>query len=659
MDTDRRPQDGEPRSRGDRTAPVRTAPVRTGDPAWAGPGADAGLAEAVVADDASADGIAEDDAPLSLELGPIGSAFGLSGVADPVPVVRSELAAAAQLPTGRVEAGGQDEDAGDGGEAGSGGALAPLDGAGGGGGRRRPAGQVLVAGKAVGGAVGTASRRTAARTAALGTTAVSTLTGPQARALTAQGARRTARGAWWTARGAGWVVRHVLPLEQPLLREEAFRFFWLSRVAVQTAQGALLYALLIVVADRTDASFYNALFVACSIVPAILFGLPGGIVVDALPRRPLMVGLNLVRFFFVVSLMVAEPSLGGIFAATLGIWVIHQFYSPSESAVVAALVPRERYAAAQALSNLALTLAQSVGLILLAPVLLKTAGPRTLYAVCATLFFVAAGMCALLPRLDGHLRPAAGGATGSASSSEGRRGRRPARSFGSTRKALLAGWRTVRSDQLAYEALTTDVLVGIGMSSLVVIMPVYLERVLGTAKENTVFVFAPAALGLVVGLRVAPRLGAAIGARRAATLALGCFAATIAAFGFVEGLHGVIERARFPINAVGDAVGLSPLVMIAMALSIPAGLASAVVGVTTRSVLLSRIPPAARGQVIATQNLMGNLAALVPTLLTGIAADLIGVEPIAVVIAMVIVGGALYARTVARRPAPFAHGSVS
>ncbi len=518
----------------------------------------------------------------------------------------------------------------------------------------------------VGGTVGVASKRTAARAAArtaeLSTVAVATLTGPQARALTTEGARRTAQGAWLTARGLGWLARRVLPLDQPLLREEAFRFFWFSRVAAQTAQGALLYALLIVVADRTDASFYNALFVACSIVSSIVFGLPAGIVVDALPRRPLMVGLNLVRFAFVVALLLSDPTLGGIFAATLGIWVIHQFYSPSESAVVAALVPPGRYASAQALSNLALTLAQSLGLILLAPVLLKLAGPRALYAVVAALFFAAALFCALLPRLDDHLRAAPVSAGGRAGVGErrpaGASGGRPVRSFGSARAALLVGWRTVRGDRVAYEALADDMLVGIGMSSLVVIMPIYLERVLGTSKENTVFVFAPAALGLVVGLRLAPRLAAGFGERRAATGALAVFAATIAAFGFVEGLEGAFERVGLPVDRLSDLAGISPLVLIAMWLSIPAGLASAVVGVATRAVLLNRTPAAARGQVIATQNLIGNLAALVPTLLTGIAADLIGIEPIAVVIAVVIAGGAVWAHTAAGRPAPVAQGSM-
>jgi len=45
--------------------------------------------------------------------------------------------------------------------------------------------------------------------------------------------------------------------ESSLLRDETFFLFWLSRLVTQTAQGALAYALLIIVVDRTDASFFN------------------------------------------------------------------------------------------------------------------------------------------------------------------------------------------------------------------------------------------------------------------------------------------------------------------------------------------------------------------------------------------------------------------
>jgi MFS family permease len=416
---------------------------------------------------------------------------------------------------------------------------------------------------------------------------------------------------------------------EPLLRNVTFRNFWLSRLLSQTGQGALMYALLIIVVDRTDQSFYNSIFVVCAIIPSILFGLPAGVVVDSLPRRPMLFGLNLLRFLFALSLVANEPSLPGIFATVLALWTIHQFYAPTEAAVLASIVPRERYTSAQALSNLALTLAQGIGLVILAPVLLKTVGPTPLFAVCGMFFIMAAFLTALLPKLDENVPS------------------KQAQHPGSMREALLNGWRLARNDHVMYEVLIDDVLVGIGGSALVVITPLYLKGVLDTGAENTVFVFAPAALGLIAGLRLSPRIGRLIGERRVATIGLIVFSMSVAALGFVEQIRDLLNNVLLiPTDAIANALHIPPLVFLVMLISIPAGFASSLVSVASRSVLLAHTPPAFRGQVIATQTLLQSIGALIPTLLAGVAADVIGVEQVAIAIAMLMAGGAIFAFTI-------------
>ena len=187
--------------------------------------------------------------------------------------------------------------------------------------------------------------------------------------------------------------------EASLLDDPDFRMLWLSRLLSQTAQGALLYALLILVVDLSNRSFFNSLFVACSNIPSIAFGLPAGLVVDTISRKHLLVMLNGFRFLFMLFLVGSAPSLAGVFAATLGIWVIHQFYSPSEASMLADLVPPERYTSAQALFNLALTISQAVGLVLLAPLMLRIGGPELVFVLAGALWLIAGAMTVLLPSL--------------------------------------------------------------------------------------------------------------------------------------------------------------------------------------------------------------------------------------------------------------------
>ena len=424
-----------------------------------------------------------------------------------------------------------------------------------------------------------------------------------------------------------WLVRRA---RASLLSDPDFRCFWFSRLLSQTAQGAMLYALLILVTDLTDASIYTSLFVICAIVPAVLFGLPAGISVDSLPRIPLLVVLNFLRVLFVLALVDANLSLVGIFAVALGLWTIHQFYSPAESALMASLIDRSLFARAQSLSNLALSIAQLLGLVLIAPLLLRFAGPSTLFAVCGALWIISAILVGLVPSRQSEMTIA-------------RKRQMP------LRQSLGNGWRLVRHDHAIYEVFVDDMLVGIGGSAIIVIMPLYLKGVLNTGAENTVFVFAPAALGLLIGLRVAPPLNHVIGGRRTATFSLILFSGTVAAFGYVEHvLRFLDETLSLPIGEFAHQLGLAPITLMVMLLSIPSGLASSIGSVSARSVILARTPPEMRGQVIATQSLFQNIGALIPTLIAGIAADLIGVQRVAIAIAVLTAGGALAALTIYR-----------
>jgi len=421
-------------------------------------------------------------------------------------------------------------------------------------------------------------------------------------------------------------------IEEPsLFLDTGFRLLWTSRLLTQTAQGALLYTLLILVVDLSNRSIYNSLFVMCASIPSLVFGLPAGIVVDTVPHKFLLVLLNGFRFLFMLFLVATEPSLAGVFAATIGIWIIHQFYSPAEASTLASTVLQRRYTEAQALFNLALTISQALGLVILAPIMLKIGGARLVFALCGSFYIMAMAMCALLPHATVVVNRA-----------------RAARQ--SLRTSLGAGLRFSLRDRLTFEAIIDDVLVSVGMSALVVIMPFYLERVLGTSKENTVFVFAPAALGLVIGLRLAPALGRLIGERYSATLGLVTFSLCVAALGFIEPTYTILnDTFRFPLDQLTDFLSISPLIAVAMLISIPAGLASAVVNVAARSILLARAPVQLRGQVIATQGLVGNIISLVPTLIAGIAMDIFGVKPIAIGIAICIVLAAMLAHEYGRR----------
>jgi hypothetical protein len=416
--------------------------------------------------------------------------------------------------------------------------------------------------------------------------------------------------------------------DSPSSRGLSFRRYWYARVLAQTAQGALLYGLLIVLVDQTRSGVWPSLFVVTSIAPALLFGLLGGVIADWLPQRFLMIVLNLARFATILVVLRAGVSLAGIFIVTTLIWMIHQFYSPAESALLPRLVSVEELPRATSRFNLALSVAQVLGMVLLAPLALKFSTPSALLLCCSALY-LAAGLALLFVSVPERRQT---------------RAREPVRAEASS--SLRTGWSRIVADDGAFAVVIDSVLIGIGLSTLVVIVPQYLERVLDTGADNTVYVFAPAALGLVLGLQLAPLAGELLGYGRLATAGLVLFALCIFAIGMIDVVSGFLLDRGLLVTWIDRQLGLAPRISTTMLLSLPAGIAVGLVNVAARTVLVLRTPPESHARVFATQMTLANLGALVPTLAAGLLIDLTGVKPVALLISIALLGGAVLGRRI-------------
>jgi sugar phosphate permease len=127
------------------------------------------------------------------------------------------------------------------------------------------------------------------------------------------------------------------------------------------------------------------------------------------------------------------------------------------------------------------------------------------------------------------------------------------------------------------------------------------------------------------------------------------FALTVGSFGYIDRALTLFDQTlNLPVAEIANRLGLAPLTLMVMLLSVPAGMATSIGSVSARSGMLARAPAEMRGQVIATQSLFQNVGALIPTLLAGIAADIIGVQRVAIAIAALILCGAVAALTIYR-----------
>jgi MFS family permease len=411
-----------------------------------------------------------------------------------------------------------------------------------------------------------------------------------------------------------------------LLENRRFVSLCLARFFSSSAQHAMYYGLLIVVVERTGSSIHSGILIFTFLLPGVLVGLYTGVAADRWPRQAVMFLSQSLRALTCVTFFLWGDSLWRLYALTLGFSAIAQFNSPAESASVPSVVPSGPLTAANALLNLTSLIAQGVGMLFLAPVFMKTVGEKPLFVVASLLF---AGAAVAVLSL-GHLAPRPAG----------QRAAEP----GTLTEQFQQAWRFLMADTAVYNAVVQLTLVTTAVLVLAVLIPHYVDDILGTRVDNVAFVFAPAGLGLLLGLRLVPWLDTHIGSARVVTIGFVFFVACLAALSFVEELADLFEAQGSFLADMWEWSGLSLNATVAMALSIPLGFAFSLVSVAARAVLNERAPPDMQGRIFAAQMVLGSVASIIPLFIVGGLAELVSARIVIILVTVAVVVAAIYSR---------------
>jgi MFS family permease len=198
----------------------------------------------------------------------------------------------------------------------------------------------------------------------------------------------------------------------------------------------------------------------------------------------------------------------------------------------------------------------------------------------------------------------------------------------------------------------------------VAVAPLLAQDVLRIATENTVFVMAPAALGSVIGLVVAPLLARVLGRSLLSACGLVLFALGTAALGLASEVGDWLTgHPGLYFDRIEEISSVPGVVTVVMALAVVLGFAFAATMVAVRTLVNERTPPNIQGRVFATQLTLADAASLGPLLAAGAVADVVGVSPLLVAAGLTCLCVEVYlwrprTRTTApkERVAPTTHG---
>ena len=422
------------------------------------------------------------------------------------------------------------------------------------------------------------------------------------------------------------------PVLYPSLRASArFRRFWLARLLAHTAQNAILLALLVTVVNETGSTIHSSLLVLSFVVPSALFGVLGGVAVDRLPKREVLLTTGLFRTALCLLFLRMGSGVGAIYITNTLLAVITQFASPAESAVLPALVPAEQLVPATAALNLEFIASQLLGTVLLAPLLVNTVGLRPLFLACAAAFLAGTVLYARIPALDG---------ASDAPSAEAA----PLRTAVGLRAAARESWELIRGDREILLSVIEQTLVAMTIVVLVSILPIFTRKALHLSAEYSVAVFSPAAVGMFLSLRLIPGLARRVEKTRLVSAGFASFVVLLVLLGFSREI-GLLLRGHDPLGLVGIQL-LHPLyspILLSVLLAGPLGFAYGVVLVAARAVLYERVPAGMQGRVFAFQGVLGSLASIPPLVLVGVAAYWIGPRAVIILLAAAIAAAAWYA----------------
>lgn len=407
--------------------------------------------------------------------------------------------------------------------------------------------------------------------------------------------------------------------QRGLFRNPAFLAIWSAQILSQVAANAITFALIVLVAELTKSNTSSSFLILFAIIPAVLFGIFAGVLVDRSDRKKVLVITNALRAAAVLPLLIAGESVLTAYIVNFLVAAITTFFVPAESATLPSIVRRRDLMVANSLFTFTFNGAFLFGFILLAPVIIRIAGYEALFLLIAAMFVASALLCLTLPESP---RPSkkigievAGAAVAETRSSMGE-------AFRYLRHSPLVAWC------LVYVALTYTLVAVAGA-----LAPGFVREVLGTDERNVIIIVAPAGIGVVAGIGLLNLVRKWVSYPHAIGLGLGLAAVALIGLAGARPVANIFRRVASSAE-LGDAFPFFVITVGAIAFSF--GIAYAFITVPAMTIIQEQLHDEIRGRIFGMLNVLVSVFSFLPLVIVGPIADVWGVAPVFVAFAFIV-----------------------
>ncbi|MCC5638521.1 MFS transporter [Nostoc sp. CHAB 5844] len=386
-----------------------------------------------------------------------------------------------------------------------------------------------------------------------------------------------------------------------LLKNRGFMLLWIGQLISQLADKVffvLMIALLEVYpapSGLAENSMYSTLMVAFTI-PAILFGSAGGVFVDLLPKKLIMVGSDIVRGLLTLCLPFLPREFFILLMLTFAISTVTQFFAPAEQAAIPLLVRRENLMAANALFSSTMMGALIVGFAVGEPILSwakSLMGEDYGQEIIVGGLYILSGAIMQPIKFKEH-KPH-------------REHRASVNPWAEFRESV----RYLKKNRLVLNAMLQLTTLYCVFAALTV-LTIRLAEDFGLKEKQFGFFLAAAGVGMVMGAGILGHWGDKLHHKPLPLIGFLAMALVLGVFTFTHNL------------------------MLALGLCAFLGIGAALIGVPMQTLIQQQTPPTMHGKVFGFQNHAVNIALSAPLAITGPLTDALGLRVVLVAMSVIV-----------------------
>jgi len=392
-----------------------------------------------------------------------------------------------------------------------------------------------------------------------------------------------------------------------------FRNLLLGQIVSQVSLNMLSFVLAIRIYQETKSNTAVSLMLLSFGIPAILFGVLAGGVVDYFDKRRVMQFCNLSRVGIIILFFFLHKSLLVVYLLSVLVSVVTQLFIPAEAPSIPTLVKRNNLLSANSLFTISFYLATITGFILAGPAI-KLMGPKNVYLFIAGLMGTAFLFVSRLPAMEAT-----------------RKNEKFAYNLPFFFSVIRDGIRFIQSNLRVGQSLVLLTIAQALVATLSVLAPGFADRILRIDLSDASFVvMGPAALGLIIGALWVGAVGKQFLKRKLIILGIIATSVTLLLLSILSMIQVVprwgISGPGFYWGGVGVAMGLLLLL----------GFSNSFITVPTSTVLQQESESQMRGRVYGVLTSLTGGVSVLPVVFSGVLADSVGIDKTLFVIGTII-----------------------